>query len=53
MKKLTINELIDQLKDISKIPDSEWQESLNERKKRELEFHDRDRDRKKLESIDK
>ena len=38
--------------EIDKIGDEEWKASLNERKLAELEFHDRDRDRKAVESLD-
>ena len=38
--------------EIDKIGDKAWKETLNKRKLAELEFHDRDRDRKAVESID-
>lgn len=34
------------------IPDSEWMGSLDARKRKELEFHDRDRDRSKIPQLD-
>ena len=40
-----IFDLIDAVKVIDKISDKEWKESLNDRKTKELEFHDRDRDK--------
>ena len=33
------------LEDLTRIPDAEWMRGLEERKVKELEFHDRDRDR--------
>lgn len=41
------------LAQIGQIPDGEWLAGLDERKLKELEFHDRDRDRSRMESIDK
>ena len=41
-----IFDLIDAVKVIDKISDKEWKESLNDRKTKELEFHNRDRDEK-------
>jgi SAM-dependent methyltransferase len=38
-------QLVRELRHIEKITDSEWMASLDERKKRELEFHDAHRDR--------
>lgn len=40
------------LEEIAKIPDAEWLASLDDRKRRELEFHDRDRNRQLVESMD-
>lgn len=40
------------LLELSRIPDSEWLASLDERKRRELEFHDRDRDREAIAQLD-
>ena len=42
-----LNSAIDE---IDKIGDSSWLASLNERKKKELEFHDADRDKSRIES---
>lgn len=42
-----------QLKDIEMISNQQWLDSLNERKKKELEFHDKDRDAPRIESLDK
>ncbi len=38
---------------IAAIPDSQWLASLDERKRLELEFHDRDRNRDRIASLDK
>lgn len=38
---------------IDQISDQEWQNTLNARKRAELEFHDRDRNRKLVETLDK
>src|SRR5687768_1439815 len=43
--------LRDKLAEISKITDAEWMRSLDERKRTELEFHDRDRDRQKIQDL--
>jgi ubiquinone/menaquinone biosynthesis C-methylase UbiE len=39
------------LAEISQITDAEWIATLDERKRAELEFHDRDRDRHKIEEL--
>jgi len=39
--------------EIDRISDAEWQNSLNARKRAELEFHDQNRDRAKMEEMDK
>jgi ubiquinone/menaquinone biosynthesis C-methylase UbiE len=39
--------------EIAKIPSEDWIDGLNERKTKELEFHNRDRDRLKIENLDK
>lgn len=44
--------LTSELDRIGMIPDSEWLASLDERKKRELEFHDQDRDRTSMPDMD-
>jgi len=41
------------LKEIEAIADEQWMSGLTERKKKELEFHDADRDAAKIESLDK
>ena len=46
-------ELIAYLKKLRKIPNKDWIDSLDERKARELEFHNRDRDRKEIKNLDK
>ncbi len=40
------------LEEIARIPNQEWIDSLDERKLRELEFHNRDRDRAQEENLD-
>ena len=44
--------LREKLSELALIPSEEWLGSLTERKRRELEFHDRDRDRKQLQNLD-
>lgn len=44
--------LMDALKNIDKISADVWAESLNDRKKKELEFHDMHRDRSRVEQLD-
>lgn len=46
--KYSVEELLAQLKKIEMITDQEWMESLNARKKAEMEFHDKWRDRGRL-----
>ena len=43
-----LDKLIKQIDQIDQISDSQWKESLNNRKVKELEFHDRDRDRQRI-----
>lgn len=45
-------DLIAILDEISKVSDKEWMNSLDERKRIELEFHDRDRDKSKIKTLD-
>lgn len=40
------------LEAISRIPSDSWLATLDERKRKELEFHDRDRDRALIKSLD-
>jgi ubiquinone/menaquinone biosynthesis C-methylase UbiE len=40
------------LQEISQIPSGQWLESLDDRKRKELEFHDRDRDRALIKTLD-
>lgn len=47
-----VTALREAIAEIDKISDARWKESLNERKKAELEFHDRDRNRKEFEQLD-
>lgn len=46
-------QLILQLEELRKIPNSDWINGLDERKAKELEFHNRDRDRQKINTLDK
>lgn len=50
--KMDVAALRSQLDQIAQIPDAEWLGSLDDRKRKELEFHDRDRDRAKIASLD-
>ena len=45
--------LLDHLDEIAKIPNEEWLSELDDRKRKELEFHNRDRNRQLVESLDK
>jgi len=49
---LAFGALRDHLAQMSAITDAEWMASLDDRKRRELEFHDRDRDRKAIKNLD-
>jgi ubiquinone/menaquinone biosynthesis C-methylase UbiE len=44
--------LRERLAEIAQIPDADWIASLDSRKRTELEFHDRDRDRKQISELD-
>jgi ubiquinone/menaquinone biosynthesis C-methylase UbiE len=44
-----LQDLIDHVDKIDQITDEQWKSTLNDRKIKELEFHDRDRDRSKIE----
>ena len=44
--------LLDRIGDIREITNDQWLASLDDRKRKELEFHNRDRDKSQLESID-
>lgn len=44
--------LREQLAELEKITDAEWMASLDARKRAELDFHDRDRDRAKIKQLD-
>lgn len=50
---MSIPELRQQLDELARIPSAAWLNSLNERKRKELEFHDQNRDRQLVESLDK
>jgi len=45
--KISVEQLLIELRKIASIDDQIWQESLSDRKIKEIEFHDKDRDRKK------
>ena len=45
--KISVEQLLIELRKIASIDDQIWQESLSDRKLKEIEFHDKDRDRKK------
>ena len=47
-----IGALRDHLAQMGAITNAEWMATLNERKRTELEFHDRDRDRKAIKNLD-
>ena len=48
---MTVEELKNHLEELDRISNDEWQSSLDARKVKELEFHDRDRDRAQPESM--
>jgi ubiquinone/menaquinone biosynthesis C-methylase UbiE len=50
---VNLDNLLAAIADIKKIPDDQWKASLAGRKLAELEFHDRDRDRAKIATLDK
>jgi len=47
--KTEVDNLVLHIKEIDKISDKAWGEMLNDRKRKELEFHDQDRDTKRVE----
>jgi len=49
---MTSEDLLPVLEKIAKIPSDSWMDTLNERKKKELDFHNRDRDRRQSAEID-
>lgn len=49
---MSVDTLRMSLAEIARIPSEQWLVSLDDRKRKELEFHDRDRDRAKIESLD-
>jgi SAM-dependent methyltransferase len=49
---MNVEELKSHLKDIQKIPDEKWMDELDERKQRELEFHNLHRDKSEVENVD-
>ena len=49
---MELQQLMARLDEISGITNQEWLSGLDDRKKKELEFHNRDRDRKLAESLD-
>jgi len=50
---MDVETLKKRLKEIEMISDQQWLDCLNERKRKELEFHDADRDTSRIESLDK
>ena len=48
---MEVGALRSKLAEISRITDAEWLGSLDSRKRTELEFHDRDRDRQKIQDL--
>ncbi len=50
---MQLETLAERLKQIETIADEQWMAGLTERKKKELEFHDADRDVAKIESLDR
>lgn len=50
---MDVEALKNRLREIETISDQQWLDSLNERKRKELEFHDADRDTSRMESLDK
>ncbi len=50
---MTVSELKLCIEEIQKITDDQWIKSLDERKLKELEFHDKDRDKSRVEILDK
>ncbi len=49
---MSVAELRLHIAELVKIPDSDWLATLDDRKRKELEFHDRDRDRKQVAGMD-
>ena len=47
-----LKDLIEQIDRIDQISDDSWKLTLNDRKMQELEFHDRDRDRQKIQETE-
>ena len=50
---MDIEDLKNRLREIEAITNQQWLDSLDDRKKKELEFHDADRDTSRIESMDK
>ncbi len=48
----SLDDLLSKVQEIDKIPEHEWLHDLDERKKRELDFPDRDRDRARRKALD-
>ena len=49
---MELEELKTHLDSIARIPNQEWMDGLSSRKMKELEFHNRDRDREQIEHLD-
>lgn len=50
---MNVQSLIDHLDEIAKISNEQWLGSLDDRKQKELKFHNRDRDRELADTLDK
>ena len=50
---IDVEALKNRLREVEMISDQQWLDSLSERKRKELEFHDADRDTSRIESLDK
>ena len=53
MNEMNVTLLRNRLNEIASIPNQRWMGELSERKKQELEFHDRDCDQKRIQSLDR
>ena len=52
MPQNAIDQLLNNIHDIDKITDEEWKTTLNDRKIKELEFHDLDRDHSRVKQVE-
>ena len=53
MNEMNVTLLRNRLNEIGSIPNKQWIGELSERKKEELEFHDRDRDQERIQSLNR